>query len=105
MDPVNTALVGVTVVFLALVALFLAITLFSKVLGIRIHTSDSRPSEKKPVSKGMPVQDEELIAVLATAVRAACKARDIKTDIRVCSFRRINTDINSWKSGALNTKR
>ncbi len=105
MGPVNIALVGVTVVFLALIALFFAITLFSKVLGIQKHASNSSPSDIKPDSKKIPVQNEELIAVLAAAVRAAYKARDIKTDIRVRSFRRINGHISSWKSGTMNTNR
>lgn len=104
----NVTFVGLTVVFLALIALCLVIYLFSKAFAVQktVYAKNSQDvggdkvcleAEDNTVSSSNEnfSSDEELIAVLTAAVQASMGYRS-ESNIIVKSFRRIPQNSPVW---------
>lgn len=113
---INLTFVGITVVFVSLILLAIAITILSKVISLG-DRSKSTDTQKMPVEIESPrvvvneanqssqgdMSDDTLIAVLTAAVMASIKnssSPDCK--IRVKSFRRIPNTSPSWNVAGRN---
>lgn len=106
MDLASTlTIVGMVVVFAALVVLAFAISLLSKVININKNADTEKPADvtTSTVNTGTANtdthtdnrNDEELIAVITAAIMASMKqCPDFK--IRVKSFRRIPNNSPEW---------
>lgn len=106
---INTTFVGLTVVFLALILLSLAIFVFSKFLNIKKESNGKTPDVKDEASileidedeeldaPSDDLSDDEIVAVLTAAVLASMRARP-ESKIRVKSFRRIPGIAPAWNA-------
>ena len=103
----NLTLVGITVVFSALVILALMISLYSKI----ITGFSSKEKAKKQADVKTPavteaaattdtIADEELIAVITAAISAALQNTPT-CNLRVKSFKRINQTAPAWYSAGI----
>jgi sodium pump decarboxylase gamma subunit len=107
----NVTLVGLFVVFSALIILSVLISVSSKVFTIRIPrnkkaTSNSntdkiyQPVNNNTTIANNPQNESELIAVLTAAVMASMQQTpDFK--IRIKSFRRIHKDSSAWSTAGI----
>ena len=128
MNSVNIAVVGIIVVFITLILITYLIILYSRILGSKksSKTASSTPNpdaahdigagaahdmnanenyintKTDPKDNGSlkDVHDEELVATITAAIQAAYTGREVKTRIRVRSFRRVSADTPAWKFAA-----
>jgi Na+-transporting methylmalonyl-CoA/oxaloacetate decarboxylase gamma subunit len=128
MNSVNIAVVGIIVVFITLILITYLIILYSRILGSKksSKTASSTPNpdaahdigagaahdmnanenyintKTDPKDNGSlkDVPDEELVAAITAAIQAAYASREVKTRIRVLSFRRVSADTPAWKFAA-----
>jgi glutaconyl-CoA/methylmalonyl-CoA decarboxylase subunit delta len=94
----NISLIGITVVFLALVALSLIIFVFSKLFSAGRTVKENKKGITITSVKdtlGNNVQDEELIAVLTAAV-VSCMREKTMSKIKAKSYRRIPQNSPVW---------
>ena len=86
MDAVSMSVLGITVVFSALVTLAIAIVIISKILGMIVKTEGAKPAAAAaaPVEPGI---DEETYAVLLAVMNE--EARQQGTQFRVTSIKEL----------------
>jgi Na+-transporting methylmalonyl-CoA/oxaloacetate decarboxylase gamma subunit len=118
MSSLSITLIGIIIVFIALLILEYSIRLFSKFFTIREKLSRSKTADQEPVEASSPydgsmkeietangsandiIAEQEIAAVIAAAIQAAFSNREVKSNIRVRSFRRVSGDTPVWKSAA-----
>lgn len=114
MNSLSITVIGIIIVFIALFLIEYAIRLFSKILTIRIKPSRSETAEQEPVevsssydesrnetdSESGIASEQEIAAVIAAAIQAAFSNREVKSNLRVRSFRRVSVETPVWKSAA-----
>ena len=100
--------IGITVVFLALIALSICIYLFGKLFSKNETTkkdivrstntaSASATTQPEPLVENY-TSEEELIAVITAAIQASLGVRDDGKHIVVKSFRRLPSNSPIWNS-------
>ncbi len=97
------SLVGISVVFLALIALSFFIYLFGKVMvngSAKKKTSDNALKEVKNIEVSADTDDAELIAVITAAIQASLKKAGITPECKIVvkSFKRIEADSPVWNA-------
>ncbi|MBN1623514.1 MAG: OadG family protein [Clostridia bacterium] len=97
------SIVGISVVFLALIALSFFIYLFGKVMvngSTRKKTSDDALKEIKNIEVSADTDDAELIAVITAAIQASLKKAGITPECKIVvkSFKRIESDSPVWNT-------
>ena len=128
MNSVNITVIGIMIVFITLILITCLIILYSRILGLKksskTASSTSNPdaahdinvdashdisadenyinTKTDPKDNGSlkDVPDEELVAAITAAIQAAYASREVKTRIRVLSFRRVSADTPAWKFAA-----
>lgn len=106
MSSLIVAATGIIIVFISLVLIATAITIFGGVINIRKNKNIS--SEPKPdvpdnncsVQTQEDTSDREIVAVIAAALQAAFSSREINTPLKIHSFRRISGETPTWKSAS-----
>lgn len=105
MDKVfNTAVSGITIVFLALILLFIFVVVFTKILSLKNNYNHSAENVDKDISNtknngknNKSMTDEELIAVFSAVACTYTRDRpDVK--IKVKSFKRIQQKTPIWNA-------
>jgi sodium pump decarboxylase gamma subunit len=97
------SIVGISVVFLALIALSFFIYLFGKVMvndRAKKETSDNTLKEIKNIEVSADTDDAELIAVITAAIQASLKKAGITPECKIVveSFKRIEADSPVWNA-------
>ncbi|MCD6321885.1 MAG: OadG family protein [Clostridiales bacterium] len=100
------SIVGISVVFLALIALSFFIYLFGKVMvnGVDEKKNKTVKTEIKGVKTveiNVEVEDDaELIAVITSAIQASLMKAGISPECKIIvkSFKRVSSDIPVWNS-------
>ena len=100
------SIVGISVVFLALIALSFFIYLFGKVMvkGVenkKTKTVKTEIKDVKTVEINADVEDDaELIAVITAAIQASLIAAGISPECKIVvkSFKRVGNDAPVWNS-------
>ena len=103
----NIMLVGITVVFSALILLTVALYLFTGLMNIKKDKEQKNDSDNNVISdiynatqsqaKTDIVNDNALIAVLTAAI-SSCMSRDVKSNLVIRSYRRISTTSPVWNT-------
>jgi Na+-transporting methylmalonyl-CoA/oxaloacetate decarboxylase gamma subunit len=120
MNSVNITVIGIMIVFITLILITCLIILYSRILNSRKSSkaafSASYPNAAHDISANenyintktdpkdngslKDVPDDELVAAITAAIQAAYASREVKTRIRVLSFRRVSADTPAWKFAA-----
>lgn len=101
------SIVGISVVFLALIALSFFIYLFGKVM-MKNNAKDKNtetPSKKiSSIELSADTDDEELIAVITAAIQASLKKAGITPECKIVvkSFKRVESDAPVWNTTGRN---
>lgn len=96
------SVVGISVVFLALVALFFFIYIFGKVMKNGSNKVEKTPERKirkiKSIEVDADVDDNQLIAVITAAVQASLQKAGITPECRIVvrSFNRVEDGTPVW---------
>ncbi len=98
------AIIGISVVFLALIALSFFIFLFGKIMN-REKKSKKAPSIKLNANKKITVEidgDDELIAVITAAVSTYLNSNGLSPEckIRVTTFNRVTSKSSIWNESS-----
>ena len=100
----NVTFVGITVVFLGLIALAIIVYAYPKLINLFLNKNkkgektEPETQEETVVEIASDEEDsEELIAVLTAAIAASMGA-DYASKIRVSSFRRVNKKSPVWNA-------
>ncbi len=110
-SSLNVLLVGITIVFFALILLSFTLYLFGKIFGRRKNRKNNDETEKSSdqiTIEGVPdkkiigssienINDAELVAVLTSAVQTYM-GREIKNSLKVKSFRRVDKASPVWNT-------
>lgn len=91
------SIIGISVVFIALIALYFFISMFGKVMGIKLKRK--KTTEITDIKTTNDIEsDAELIAVITAAIHVALVKTGISPEckIRVKTFKRITTDSPIW---------
>ncbi len=108
MMGLTTTVLGLAIVFGVLVILMLVLMLFKVIFYKEPEKQQEKPVKKKvtpqidkPVEQTLPKQedDEELIAVFASAIAASL---DTSTyNLRIKSYKRVDTKSNAWTNAGI----
>lgn len=100
------SIVGISVVFLALVALSFCIYLFGKIMVKGIQNRKSKPEKTnveniKSIEVDADIEDDgELIAVITAAIQASLVKAGISPECKIVvkSFKRVNSGAPVWNT-------
>ena len=98
------SIVGISVVFLALIALSFFIFLFGKIMkdnGKKGATKEIPELEKvKEIEVSADSDDDEIIAVITAAIQAAMAKAGISPECKIVvrSFKRVVSDAPAWNA-------
>lgn len=105
---INTTLVGLFIVFIALIILAFLISLFGKAMGLKLKTKtaveENNETSVSEITQDYTTQfpsdstsDEELVAILTAAVLASMQ-NGAECNIKVKSFRRLPQQAPAWNT-------